>query len=101
MNQMERIAEMQQAMDEAASAVTEMKTALEKFRKAQEQLRKADKYYGSSAWFTDVYVSKNGELPENLKCDVLSDEGVWKLAMENRELAIEMLEAGTEIIKNG
>ena len=100
MNQIERITEMEKTMDEVTAIVAEMKTALEKFRKVQERLHRVEKYYGSSVWFEDADADRHGRLPENLKCEVLANESVWKLLIENRELAIQMLETGTDIIKN-
>ena len=99
MEQIERIREMEDALDQAAAAAAELSAVLAQYHIALEQIRKLDDYYGSGLWYEDVQADESGALPKDLKRGVLSEDGIWNLLSENHDLAIEMLETATETLK--
>ena len=50
------------------------------------QFKKLSDYYGSSRWMKDFEADEAGKLPRDLKRGVLSEDAVWDLLSENREL---------------
>ena len=60
------------------------------FMDAQRSIWELSAYYGSQDWWDDFHASENGELPDDLKCGVLSEDGVYNVLSENDELIKQM-----------
>ena len=86
MEQIERIKQMQQRLERAAAAVIELSAALEKYAAVQKDIRVLDAYYGSEEWKQDYADDEAGLLPVDLKRGVLSEDGIWNLLSDAREL---------------
>lgn len=50
--------------------------------------RRLSDYYQSEQWMADHEASNAGELPEGLLCGVLSEDAVYDLFIDQRELAL-------------
>ena len=48
-------------------------------------IRELDAYYGSREWREDLAADEAGELPEDLRRGVLSEDGIWNVLQEYRE----------------
>lgn len=94
-----RIAEMEEAFDEAAAAVRAFEQGLDAFEAAQPAMARFAGYYGSAAWFDDRDADEAGELPEGLKRGVLGEDLGYELLVDYHDLAIRMLEAATRALK--
>ncbi len=86
MEQKERIKEMEQRMERAVSAVIELSAALDKYEAVQGDILALGDYFGSSDWKQDFADDEAGLLPKNLKRGVLSEDGIWNLLSDAREL---------------
>ena len=86
MEQVERIKQMEQRMNRASVAVMELSAALDKMEAAEDDVAKLDAYYGSSEWRQDFDDDRAGLLPDGLARGVLSEEGLWNLLADYREL---------------
>ena len=86
-------------MDTASEAVKELEAALDKFAAAQEAIAVLSEYYGSEDWLQDFNDDEEGRLPKNLKRGVLSEDGIWNLLTECRELNVRMSKMVTEVLK--
>ena len=95
----DRIKEMEHTLNDSIKAIKEFEKALEKFVKAQDDINRVSTYYGSETWFSDVEEYDSGIIPQNVKVGILSEDIAYDMLMENRELAIRMLEEGTKIVK--
>ena len=95
-----RICEMERCMDQAAAAVKQMQSALDAFRQAQDSIALLSAYLGSDEWRQDLKADENGLLPSDLKRGVLSEDGIWNLLDDYRELAQQMNELSQTIIDN-
>ena len=84
--QTERIRQMELRMERAAKAVMELSAALENYEAVQEDIAALERYYGSEAWKQDFADDEAGLLPADLKCGVLSEDGIWNLLEDVREL---------------
>jgi len=85
-NQIERIREMEQRMERVAKTVEELMTALSHFKALDDDLELLDQYYGSDEWKQDLAADEAGRLPRDLKRGVLSEDGLWNLLSEVREM---------------
>ena len=92
MKQTERINDMEQLMERASSAVINFSAALDKFVEAQQAIAALNDYYGSDEWKQDYADDEAGLLPADLKRGVLSEDGIWNLLADNRELMNRMRE---------
>ncbi len=96
MKQTERINGMEQLMERASSAVINFSAALDKFVEAQQAIAALSDYYGSDEWKQDFADDEAGLLPADLKRGVLSEDGIWNLLADNRELRDRMSDVITK-----
>ena len=86
MEQIQRIKQMELRMERAAKAVIELSAALENYEAVQEDITALEQYYGSEVWKRDYADDEAGRLPTDLKRGVLSEDGIWNLLSDAREL---------------
>ena len=92
MKQTDRISSMEQHMERASSAIINFSAALDKYIEAQQSIAALSDYYGSDEWKQDYADDEAGLLPADLKRGVLSEDGIWNLLADNRELMNRMRE---------
>lgn len=73
-------------MERVAKTVEELMTALSHFKALNDDLEVLDQYYGSDEWKQDLAADEAGRLPRDLKRGVLSEDGLWNLLSETREM---------------
>jgi len=83
---------MEQHLDRASQAVIRLSAALDDYAEAQEALRELETYYGSDDWKQDFADDEAGLLPKDLKRGVLSEDGIWNVLTDSRNLNTRMLE---------
>ena len=86
--QIARIRTMEQRMNRAAAAVKRLSVALDKWETAQDDITALGEYYGSDLWRQDFADDEAGLLPADLKRGVLSEDGLWNLLVDVRELNV-------------
>lgn len=86
MKQRERIEEMEKHFERASEVVARLSGALDDFAKVQDSIKALELYYGSKEWKKDFRDDEKGLLPPDLKRGVLSEDGIWNLLEEVREL---------------
>ena len=91
--QLNRIKRMESYLDEAEIVVRELSTALEKYEKMEKKYYKLDNYYGSSAWLDDFEADEAGRIPKEIKRGVLSEDAVYNLIIEHKDLMTRMQRA--------
>ena len=92
MEQIERIAYMEQILDEATQAVSSLSEALEKYSAVQNKLEELNAYYSSEQWRQDFDDDSAGKIPNNLKRGVLSEDTVYNLLADITRLEDQMKE---------
>ena len=85
-NQLARIRKMERRLSRASAAVKRLEAALDKWEDAQEAIAALNEYYGSDLWKQDLADDEAGRLPADLKRGVLSEDGIWNLLTDCREL---------------
>lgn len=84
--QIERINEMECAMNSVSAAVNELSAALERYREVVPQLQKLEHYYTGPLWMQDYDDDNAGKIPEDVCRGVLSEDAVYDLLCKNRQL---------------
>ena len=92
MEQIERIKTMEQHLDRASQAVMKLSAALDDYAEVQESIRELENYYGSDDWKQDFADDEQGLLPKDLKRGVLSEDGIWNVLTDSRDLNTRMKE---------
>lgn len=77
---------MEQRMERAAKAVMQLSAALDNYEAVQEDIAELERYYGSEQWKQDYAADEAGLLPADLKRGVLSEDALWNLLSDVREL---------------
>ncbi len=99
MKRTERIEKMEQALDASAIAVKRLSEAMDEYEGAQKAIKSLFDYYGSSLWMQDYEADEAGRLPKELKRGVLSEDAVYDLITEHRELMARLSKAVTAALE--
>ena len=86
MEQIERITQMEQRMERAAAAVMSLSAALDCYEEVREDISALKAYYDSDTWKQDFADDEAGKFPADLRRGVLSEDGIWNLLSDAREL---------------
>lgn len=84
--QTQRIRQMERHLNRASAAIKRLSAALDKYEEAQESIAALGGYYGSKDWKQDFADDEAGRLPASLKRGVLSEDSIWNLFEDNKEL---------------
>ena len=90
MDNVERIEYMEKILNEGQAAVDALSEALARYTALAPRLNELFDYYGSPLWFSDLADDEAGNLPEDLARGVLSEDAVYNLIDENRQLIEEL-----------
>ena len=100
MTQIDRIRTMEENLTASAEAVRALTEALAKYESVQGQMKRLFDYYGSNRWMKDYEDDEAGKLPEDLARGVLSEDAVYNLIADNKELVLQMLKIVQSQVKN-
>lgn len=90
MKQTERITRMEALYDKSTEAIRRLQAALSDFASLQPDIDELEAYYTSAQWRSDFDADEAGQLPQNLKRGVLSEDGLWNLLEDYRQLKEKM-----------
>ncbi len=90
MTQTERISHMENCLNDSRKAIDSLAHALEMYRDVQGKLRELSSYYDGEEWRKDFADDEAGRLPTGLKRGVLSEDAVYDLLNDNREILDDM-----------
>ena len=86
MKQTERITYYESLLDQVKKELGRMQTKKDGSPELKKRLQELDEYYGSVIWFQDYNADLAGELPEDLKRGVLTEDGIYDVLMDYQEL---------------
>lgn len=78
-SQIERIAAMEAALNEATAVLDAMEAAITRWEQQKPQLEALKAYYQSPQWLADLDDDRAGRLPKTLRRGVLSEDAVYDL----------------------
>ena len=82
--QVEIIKWMEQRFNKALAAIKD--GSADSLQAIKEDVAELSKYYGSELWKLDFAADEAGRFPSGLKRGVLSEDGIWNLLSDYREL---------------
>ena len=74
-----RVEEYESKLDRATMVLTELEAALEEYERVKGDLDDLREYLDSGQWREDYEADERGELPEDLKRGVLTEDAIWDL----------------------
>ena len=86
---LERISKNEERLDNVLENIKELEGALEKFKSNRKNITLLNKYYGSKNWFKDKELYETNKI-EHIKAGVLSEDAIWNMDEDIRELIKEM-----------
>lgn len=84
--QIRRIEQMEQNLNDTREAIKNISAALEDFMEAQKKVIALENYYQGGTWKQDFEDDAAGLLPDYLKRGVLSEDAIYDLLTDNDEL---------------
>lgn len=100
MNQISRINKYENILDAGNNTIKELALVLKKYHEIQKEINELDKYYGSDNWYQDVDDYDMNLLPKGIKAGVLSEDAIYDLLTNNKQIAIKLLEIATTVLKD-
>lgn len=91
MTQIERIQHMEAILNEVKDGVAQLNKAVDHYRELQPLIQELSAYYGSADWNRDYDDDQDGKLPAELKRGVLSEDGVYDVLTDHRDILRQML----------
>ena len=82
--QIERIKWMEQRFNKALATIKDR--SADSSKAIKEDVVELSKYYGSELWKLDFAADEAGNLPPDLKRGVLSEDGIWNLLSDYRDI---------------
>ena len=82
--QIERIKWMEQRFNYALAAIKD--GTVDSQKAIKDDIAELSKYYGSELWKLDFAADEAGKLPPDLKRGVLSEDGIWNLLSDYRDI---------------
>ena len=95
--QIKRIEEMEKSLNISIKIIRQFEEALKEYNKVQKHINKISKYYGSKDWYKDFDDYNNKKT--NIKAGVLSEDGIYNVIMENKEIGKELNKLSKEILE--
>ena len=92
--QIARIRKMERRFNRALAAVKRLTGALDKWEAVQDDIAALEEYYGNGEWRKDFEDDEAGRIPQDLKRGVLSEDGIWNLLTDCKNLKDRMKELG-------
>lgn len=86
MKRIDRITRMETLFDKSEEVVRRLEQAIEDFNALQPAIAELEAYYTSPQWRTDFEADEAGQLPQDLKRGVLSEDGIWNLLGDYQRL---------------
>lgn len=99
MERIARIENFENDYDKGTVILSELEKSLEQMEEFHETMQQLLDYYGSETWHEDMEMADSGKLPKSLKCGVLTEDALWEMYGQRRELAIRMMELGLKILR--
>ncbi len=86
MDRIGRIGQMEEKLDAALEAIRALEDAAEAYASVLEDIRALDGYLSGEDWRADYDADEKGLLPPDLKRGVLSEDGIYDMLEDNREV---------------
>ena len=95
----ERIIENEERLNNISKSIRIINSDLDLLESITKEIKLLNKYYGSKKWFDDKEKYESGNI-KNIKAGVLSEDSVWNLDEDTKELSIRLGEISEKLVKS-
>ncbi|HEM6266302.1 TPA: DUF4298 domain-containing protein [Streptococcus suis] len=92
----QRVEQMERIFNTQIQIISALRTILEQVETSQPAYLELLDYYQSSTFLEDMDLADRGEF-KNLPCGVLSEDGVYNLLVDRKELATKLRECADQL----
>ncbi|MGT2800086.1 DUF4298 domain-containing protein [Streptococcus marmotae] len=96
MNDIKKIQEMEEILNQAETVLTNLEQSLEAFEQFHPTLSSLFSYYESKEWMRHYQMDEAGQFPKNMARGVLSEDAVYNTIARYHELMKNMKELGNK-----
>lgn len=96
----ERIVENEEMLDEVMDNIKKLDIEINRFKNNKKNIKLLNKYYGSKEWFKDKEMVENKKI-NNVKAGVLSEDMVWNMLDDIKDILKDMKDIVKEYERNG
>ena len=94
--QIDRIQKMESYLNDCVAATKDLSDEVDRMVKLKNEMTELFNYYGSEDWYSDC----EADLPEDVSAGILSEDLIYDEITDIRDVAFQMLELATDILKN-
>lgn len=99
MNQINRIKKYEHILNNSTQILNNLENALDALENNHKDLKCLSKYYGSKEWKQDFNDDRLGLIPQNINRGILSEDAIYNLLENNKEIINKMLEIANNMLK--
>lgn len=92
-DRLRRIARMEDIYDRSSAAVQAVLLALERYQALTGELAELEDYYLHGLWLTDFDADRQGDIPQDMKRGILTEDAIWDLLTDVDRMRRMMKEA--------
>lgn len=96
----ERIIKNEEMLDEVMDNIKKLDIEINRFKNNKKNIKLLNKYYGSKEWFKDKEMVENKKI-NNVKAGVLSEDMVWNMLDDIKDILKDMKDIVKEYERNG
>ena len=85
-NPVDRIKDMEALYKRSVAIIKDMLHTLDNYKESLHEIRELEAYYASDVWKKDFALDEAGKFPKNLERGVLSEDGLYDLLEQNKEV---------------
>jgi len=97
--QIERIKKQELNLDKTTEVVQQLEKAVQAWKNQLPQFQELMEYYKSEDWLIDKEASDKGSF-DGLKCGVLSQDAVYNIYSDQRELNLKIIRVALDYLEN-
>ena len=81
-----RIIQMEEIYERIQQKANALEQAISEYEELQSEIEKLEVYYTSQDWKNDFAMEERGEIPQGMQRGILSEDGIYNLLEQNKEL---------------
>ena len=96
----ERIIKNEEMLDEVMDNIKKLDIEINRFKNNKKNIKLLNKYFGNKEWFKDKEMVENKKI-NNVKAGVLSEDMVWNMLDDIKDILKDMKDIVKEYERNG
>ncbi|MGF0039320.1 DUF4298 domain-containing protein [Peptoniphilaceae bacterium SGI.131] len=95
----EQVIKFEEILNDTQAVLLELERALDRLEENYSAFKELKEYYGSDEYLKDMAIADNTDDYKDIRCGVLSEDGVYNIIGDSYDSYIRMLEVATRMLK--